>query len=214
MANSVGDLRVDMSRDTLLIDEPLAFAASSCEPGGTVGVPATITTPRATARSSAVLIERDDGTVDITTDASEGGSYVGVDPVGLLWSAETTTVPSYMYATYTYVTYLASSPKRVWEALTDPDLTAQDGGHSNISDWEVGSRLTMTFDPPGDSQPAEGPTKVIFEIEPYHEIVRLTVMHENLADSDALDAVSGGWPAACANLKSLLETSQVLPRAP
>ena len=213
MANSAGDPRVDMSRDTLLIDEPLAFAVSSCEPGRTVEVPATIT-PQATARSSAVLIERDDGTVDITREASEGGGYFGVDPFGLWWAGETTAVPSYMYATYTYVTYVASSPARVWEALTDSDLTAQYGGHSNISDWQVGSRLTMTFDSPGDSQPAEGPTKVIFEIEPYHEIVRLTVMHENLADSDALDAVSAGWPAACANLKSLLETSHVLPRAP
>lgn len=110
-----------------------------------------------------------------------------------------------MYVTYTYVTYVANSPLRVWEALTDPDLTAHYEGHSNISDWEVGSRLTMTFGSPGDSQPAQGPTKLIFEIEPYHEIVRLTVMHENPADSDALDAVSRGWSAACANLKSLLE---------
>ena len=50
-----------------------------------------------------------------------------------------------------------------------------------------------------------------FDIEPYHEIVRLTVTHENLADDDALEAVSAGWPAVCANLKSLLETGHVLP---
>ena len=127
----------------------------------------------------------------------------------------------------------------VWEALTDPDLTAQYWGHSNISDWQVGSpwehrrvdgsgiadvvgtvlesvpprRLTMTFDAPGQA-PREGPSKVTFDIEPYHEIVRLTVTHENLADGDALEAVSAGWPAVCANLKSLLETGHVLPRAP
>ena len=52
------------------------------------------------------------------------------------------------------------------------------------------------------------------DIEPYHEIVRLTVTHENLADGDALAAVSAGSPAVCANLKSLLETGHVLPRAP
>lgn len=84
MANPAGDLRRDMSRDTLLIDEPLAFAASSREPGRTVGVPATITRPQATARSSAALIERDDGKVDITRDTREGGSYVGANPFGLL----------------------------------------------------------------------------------------------------------------------------------
>jgi uncharacterized protein YndB with AHSA1/START domain/DNA-binding transcriptional ArsR family regulator len=140
---------------------------------------------------------------------------------------------------YVYVTYIESSPERVWEALTDAELTAQYWGHSNVSDWRVGSpwehrrvdgsdiadmigtvleserprRLTVTFDAPGKTPP-EGPSRVIFEIEPYHEIVRLTVTHENLADSDALEAVSAGWPAVGANLKSLLETGHVLPRPP
>ncbi len=140
---------------------------------------------------------------------------------------------------YVYVTYIESSPERVWEALTDADLTAQFWGHSNVSDWQVGSRwehrrpdgsgiadvtgtvleavpprrLTMTFGPPGDA-PEEGPSRVSFEIEPFHEIVRLTVTHDNLADEDALKAISAGWPAVFANLKSLLETGHVLPRAP
>ena len=138
-----------------------------------------------------------------------------------------------------YVTYIESSPERVWEALTDPGLTAQYWGHSNVSDWQAGSswehrrmdgsgiadvtgtvlasvpprRLTVTFGAPGDTPP-EGPSKVTFDIEPYHEIVRLTVTHENLAGDDALGTVSAGWPAVCANLKSLLETGHVLPRAP
>jgi hypothetical protein len=55
---------------------------------------------------------------------------------------------------------------------------------------------------------------VTFDIEPYHEIVRLTVRHEDVADDDALEAISSGWPAVCANLKSLLETGHVLPQAP
>ena len=140
---------------------------------------------------------------------------------------------------YVYVTYIESSPERVWEALTDPDLTARYWGHSNVSDWRPGSRwehrrvdgsgiadvigtvldaepprrLAMTFDAPGDVPPG-GPSKVTFVIEPYHEIVRLTVTHENLAGDEAADAVSAGWPAVCANLKSLLETGHVLPRAP
>ena len=74
-------------------------------------------------------------------------------------------------------------------------------------------RLTMTFDAPGQT-PAEGPSIVTFDIEPYHEIVRLTVTHTNRADGDALQAVSAGWPAVFANLKSLLETGHVLPQAP
>jgi uncharacterized protein YndB with AHSA1/START domain/DNA-binding transcriptional ArsR family regulator len=139
---------------------------------------------------------------------------------------------------YVYVTYIESTPERVWDALTDADLTAQFWGHSNVSDWQVGSgwehvrvdgsgiadvvgsvlaadpprRLTITFDGPGSQ--ADEPSRVTFDIEPYHEIVRLTVTHENLPDQEALDAVSRGWPAVCANFKSLLETGHVLPRAP
>jgi uncharacterized protein YndB with AHSA1/START domain len=55
-------------------------------------------------------------------------------------------------------------------------------------------RLAMTFDAPG-AVLSQGPSRVTFDIEPYHEIVRLTVTHENLADESALDAVSAGWPA-------------------
>jgi uncharacterized protein YndB with AHSA1/START domain/DNA-binding transcriptional ArsR family regulator len=141
--------------------------------------------------------------------------------------------------TYVYVTYIESSPERVWDALTDADLTAKYWGHSNVSDWHVGStwehrrtddsgiadvvgtvldverpyRLVVTFDGPGPVPPS-GPTRVTFTIEPFHEIVRLTVTHENLPDAAAVEAVSAGWPAVCANLKSLLETGHVLPRAP
>ena len=46
------------------------------------------------------------------------------------------------------------------------------------------------------------------------DIVRLTVTHENLANREMFDGVSHGWPAVLANLKSLLETGDVLPQAP
>jgi uncharacterized protein YndB with AHSA1/START domain len=140
---------------------------------------------------------------------------------------------------FVYVTYIQSTPQRIWQALTDADLTAEYWGHSNVSDWQVGStwehrrvdgsniadvigtvlestpptRLVITFDAPG-SESADGPSTVTFHIEPYQDIVRLTVTHENLADRDALDAISAGWPAVMANLKSLLETGHVLPQAP
>src|SRR5690349_19716538 len=41
--------------------------------------------------------------------------------------------------TYVYVTYIKATPERVWHALTDADLTAAFWGHSNVSDWQVGS---------------------------------------------------------------------------
>jgi hypothetical protein len=71
----------------------------------------------------------------------------------------------------------------------------------------------MTFDSPGEP-PAAGPSTVTFDIEPYHDIVRVTVTHENLADDEAYRAASAGWPAVLANLKSLLETGHVLPQPP
>ena len=37
---------------------------------------------------------------------------------------------------------------------------------------------------------------------------------DRLPDDEALQAISVGWPAVLANLKSLLETGHVLPRAP
>jgi uncharacterized protein YndB with AHSA1/START domain/DNA-binding transcriptional ArsR family regulator len=140
---------------------------------------------------------------------------------------------------FVYVTYIHSTPERVWHALTDADLTAEYWGHSNVSDWQVGSRwehrrvdgsdiadvvgtviesapptrLVMTFDEPG-AKPGDGSSTVTFHIEPYQDIVRLTVTHEHLADPDALHAVSHGWPAVMANLKSLLETGRPLPQAP
>jgi uncharacterized protein YndB with AHSA1/START domain len=55
---------------------------------------------------------------------------------------------------------------------------------------------------------------VTFRVEPHHDIVRLTVTHENLPDQAMRDGISGGWPAVLANLESLLETGDVLPQAP
>ncbi len=51
-------------------------------------------------------------------------------------------------------------------------------------------------------------------MEPHQDIVRLTVTHEKLANQEMLNGISQGWLAVLANLKSLLETGDVLPQAP
>jgi uncharacterized protein YndB with AHSA1/START domain/DNA-binding transcriptional ArsR family regulator len=148
------------------------------------------------------------------------------------------TVPTTL-PTYVYVTYIRATAEHVWQALTDADLTARYWGRSNVSDWQPGStwehrridasgevdkigrvleaepptRLVFTFEVPGEEPPG-GPSVVTYLIEPHQDIVRLTVTHANLPDQQMLDGISYGWPAVLANLKSLLETGEVLPQAP
>lgn len=139
--------------------------------------------------------------------------------------------------TAVYVTYIESTPERVWAALTDPELTAVYWGHRNESDWQVGSRwdhvrtdgtgdtdgggtveeatpptrLVLSWGPaPGE---AGGTSRVTFEVEPGDGIVRLTVTHTDLDPGEVTEA-AGGWAAVLSNLKSLLETGQPLPTAP
>jgi uncharacterized protein YndB with AHSA1/START domain/DNA-binding transcriptional ArsR family regulator len=141
---------------------------------------------------------------------------------------------------FVYITYIHSTPERVWEALTDADLTASYWGHSNVSDdWRPGSpwrhvrtdgsgiadvvgtvevsepprRLITTWADPNAS-PGGQPSRVTFDIEPYGDIVRLTVTHDDLADEAERAAAAGGWAAVLSNLKSLIETGHPLPQAP
>ncbi|GAA1064191.1 SRPBCC domain-containing protein [Streptomyces asiaticus] len=141
--------------------------------------------------------------------------------------------------TFVYVIYIESTPEKVWHALTDADLTAEYWGHSNVSDWQVGSpwehqrtdgsgtadvvgavvesspptRLVTTWAAPDADATAE-PSRVTFDIQPHGDIVRLTVTHENLADEAERTAAAGGWAAVLSNLKSLLETGSPLPQRP
>ncbi|BBJ46679.1 putative transcriptional regulator, ArsR family protein [Streptomyces antimycoticus] len=140
---------------------------------------------------------------------------------------------------FVYVIYIESTPEKVWHALTDADLTAKYWGHSNVSDWQVGSpwehrrtdgsgtadvvgtvvesspptRLVTTWAAPDADATAE-PSRVTFDIQPHGDIVRLTVTHENLADEAERTAAAGGWAAVLSNLKSLIETGSPLPQQP
>jgi uncharacterized protein YndB with AHSA1/START domain/DNA-binding transcriptional ArsR family regulator len=142
----------------------------------------------------------------------------------------TTSIPDYVY-----VTYIRATAEQVWQALTDADLTARYWGHANVSDWQVGSpwehrrvdgsdavdvvgtvlaseppsRLSITFED-SEEERANGPSVVDFVIEPYEETTRLTVTHSNLPNSEMHQGISQGWPAVLANLKSMLETGDVL----
>ena len=142
--------------------------------------------------------------------------------------------------TFRYVTFVRATPESVWRALTDADLTASYWGHSNVSDWRVGSgwehrrtdgsgvadvvgtvlesdpprRLAITFAEPDPAPGAPEPSVVTFEVEAFHEIVRLTVTHVRLPGEDDRAEAARGWSAVLSNLKTLLETGSVLPQAP
>src|SRR5262249_61059676 len=79
---------------------------------------------------------------------------------------------------------------------------------------EPPTRLVITFDDAPDAELPREPSVVSFLVEPHQDIVRLTVTHENLPNQEMLNGISHGWPAVLANLKSLLETGEVLPQAP
>jgi uncharacterized protein YndB with AHSA1/START domain len=140
---------------------------------------------------------------------------------------------------FVYVVYVESTAEKVWDALTDADLTAAYWGHSNVSDWREGStwrhvrvdgsgvadavgtvaesvrptRLVTTWAPP-DAAEGRAPSRVTFEIEAHEAIVKLTVTHEDLADEEERAGISKGWPAVLCNLKSFLERGRPLPTAP
>jgi uncharacterized protein YndB with AHSA1/START domain len=135
---------------------------------------------------------------------------------------------------YVYITYIQTTPERVWNALMDPELTKDYWGRRrNVSDWRPGSswrhedyddgsvgveghvvesdpqrRLVLTWTHPGAT--SETPSRVTFEIESFMGAVRLTVTHEEL-DAEMLRGISAGWPAVLSSLKTLLETGASLP---
>jgi uncharacterized protein YndB with AHSA1/START domain len=138
---------------------------------------------------------------------------------------------------FVYVIYIETTPERLWQALTDAELTAQYWGHNNVSEWTAGSRWehqrtdgTHVADVVGtvlESEPGkrlvstwaepdheDDTTQVTFDIEQYEEIVRLTVTHEKLPDEANRDIAAAGWAAVLSNLKTFLETGHVLPRVP
>jgi uncharacterized protein YndB with AHSA1/START domain len=139
--------------------------------------------------------------------------------------------------TFVYVTYIRTTPERLWAALTQPEFTRRYwAGTWQESQWKAGAdwRLMipdgrvgdvgkiLEIDPPNklviewsiDFQPdlkAEGPTRVTYLLQPAGTAVKLTLMQETpVPDSKIIGAMSQGWPHLLASLKSLLETGEPL----
>jgi uncharacterized protein YndB with AHSA1/START domain len=132
--------------------------------------------------------------------------------------------------------YIKTTPERLWEAITDPELRAQYSFGVRIeSDWSPGSsyeavhpqapmpissgenlevdrprRLVQSFNALwSDDVKREGTSRVTWEIEPIGDSCKLTVTHDQLREG-ANDELYGGWPQILSGLKTLLETGETL----
>src|SRR5215467_15668832 len=138
---------------------------------------------------------------------------------------------------FVYVTYIRTTPQKLWSALTDDAEFMKQywfGNHCE-SEWTAGSSWKLVS---GDGQlldageiveavpprrlvirwhhqykpelKAEGDSCCTMELEPSGEAVKLSITHTIERDpSKLIEAVSGGWPKVISNLKSLLETGSL-----
>ena len=138
---------------------------------------------------------------------------------------------------FIYVTYIVSTPEKVFEAIIKPEIARRYWGHENVSDWQPGSRwehvraneertvelvgkvveisppnrLVITWANASQAADPASHSRVTFEVEEYEEMVRLSVMHDELeAGSGMAKGISKGWPVVLSSLKSFLETGRAI----
>ena len=143
------------------------------------------------------------------------------------------------YVQFIYVTYISTTPEKLWNALIDAGMTTQYWQHENVSDWKPGSRwehrrsdenrtldlvgkviesspplrLVITWASPADEEHEEKHSKVTFEIEPIRGVACLTVTHDGLEPGSEMHrGITEGWPKVLSSLKSLLEVGKPLPK--
>jgi len=134
---------------------------------------------------------------------------------------------------FVYVTYIATTPEKLWQALTDGAFTRQYWFGTTVeSDWGHGSRVIFRAGGEVHDTGAvlecvpyrrlsyswqvefhevfrrEKPSRVTFELEPTAGAeVKLTVTHDEFEPGSKVHAaVRNGWPLILSSLKSLLET--------
>ena len=139
---------------------------------------------------------------------------------------------------FVYVTYIRSTPEKIWEALTTPEFQRKFWfGMHQEGDFKAGSPWRLMFpdgrvadsgeilesDPPRrlaikwihQLRPElreEGAAHCVMELEPDGDVTRLTITHSiDREDSQLIVAVSGGWPRILSSLKSMLESGAPLP---
>ncbi|MEJ0096895.1 MAG: SRPBCC family protein [Bauldia sp.] len=142
-----------------------------------------------------------------------------------------------MSSRFVYVTYIRTTPEKVWDAITTPEFARQYWfGVALESDWKNGSPWKMVFEDGTVSDDgevvesdrpkrlvlkwhhrlypemqAEGWSRCTFDIADENGLAKLSVVHEIERDnSRVIEGVSGGWPKILSSLKSFLESGQAL----
>jgi uncharacterized protein YndB with AHSA1/START domain len=144
-------------------------------------------------------------------------------------------------STFVYVTYIRTTPEKLWSALTDAEFIEQYWFGMHIeSEWKAGASWKMvsgageTYDS-GEIVEAEPPRRLVIrwqhqnkpelkaegvslctmELEPTGTAVKLTITHSiEREPSKFIEAVSAGWPKIISNLKSLLESGSIAMKDP
>ncbi len=144
-------------------------------------------------------------------------------------------------STFVYVTYIRTTPQKLWSALTDAEFAKQYwfGCHCE-SEWTAGSSWKLVSsggeildageiveaEPPRrlvirwqqQKKPelkAEGASLCTMELEQSGTAVKLSITHTiEREPSKFIEAVAGGWPKVISNLKSLIETGSVALQEP
>jgi len=138
---------------------------------------------------------------------------------------------------FVYVTYIRTTPEKLWQALTESEFTRKYWGETwQVSDWKVGSpwklmmpdggvadageiveiepgrKLVLTWSNEFRSDLKEdSPARLTYELQPVGDSVKLTVIHESDTPlSRLIQAVALGWPAILSSLKTMLETGESL----
>jgi uncharacterized protein YndB with AHSA1/START domain len=136
-----------------------------------------------------------------------------------------------------YVTYIATTPEKLWAALTSSEFTRQYFFNRTVeSDWNKGSPWILRMpdgrvDVKGEVRESDPPRKLVvtwnvdwiaeklpeavvsYEIEPVGGgVVRLTMTeaHPTPIPAYLLEGGRKGWPMILCGLKSLLETGKPL----
>lgn len=135
-----------------------------------------------------------------------------------------------------YEIYIRTTPEKLWEAITDPDVRSkytfgavfsgeiEPGVHYRMtnpgSPLPIGEGETLEVDPPrrlvqtmrvlfDEAAQSEGFSRLTWEIEQVADSCRLVLTHDRMREG-ADEHLYGGWPMMLSGLKTWLETGEVL----